>query len=135
MLRLVESSNPDDVTRHNVRAHYTERLVLTASVCRELQREPDGFVGGRAEAALDLLNQWMRERYDLPKDRDVDYSHGLDDPRLVEYASDMQRELELATNVCSAFFMLFTADTESQYRGDLREIKAQLAQYLTEFEQ
>ena len=32
----VDSSDPGAVTRFNVRAHYYQRLVLTASVCREL---------------------------------------------------------------------------------------------------
>lgn len=31
MYRLVESSDPDQVNSHQVRAHYTQRLVLTAA--------------------------------------------------------------------------------------------------------
>lgn len=67
-LRLVESSDPEQVVRHNVRSHFTQRLILVAAVCRELQYHPDDLVGGRPQAALNVLSLWMRHAYDdLPE--------------------------------------------------------------------
>lgn len=132
-MRLIESTDPEQVIRYNVRAHYTQRLVLVAAACRELQRDPQSAAVGRPQAALALLDTWMRDAYDLPAGRDIPYRHGLDDPRLAKYASDLQRELELGTTVCEAHFRLFTADTESDYRNDLAGIRAHLETYLAEF--
>lgn len=133
-MRLVDSSNPDDVTRHNVRAHYRQRLVLTASVCRELQRAGENFLVGRPQSALELLGWWMREIYDLPEGASLDYAEGLDDPRLTEYADDMKRELELGAKVCAAFRMSFTDDTSFELDGDFKTIRERLFEYLAEFE-
>lgn len=133
-MRLLESSEPGEVTRHNARAHFTQRLILVAAVCRELQYHPDELVGGRPHAALDVLNLWMRHAYDdLPDNRDIDYKHGLDDPRLAQYADDLQGELDLGTRVCEAFFMLFTADTQGEYDSDRSNIRRCVDQYLAEF--
>ncbi len=132
-MRLIESSDPDQVVRHKVRSHYTQRLVLVAAICRELRQHPDDLVGGRPQAALNVLNLWMVEAYDLPRNRDIDYQHGLDDPRLAEYASDIQRELELGTKVCEAYFMLFTADTKGEYDSDHTRIRERLDHYVAEF--
>ncbi|GAA2567370.1 hypothetical protein [Mycolicibacterium diernhoferi] len=132
-MRLIDSSDSEQVTRYNVRSHYTQRLVLVAALCRELQRHPDDLVGGRPQAALNVLNLWMVEAYDLPRNRDIGYQHGLDDPRLAEYASHIQRELELGTKVCEAYFMLFTADTQSDYDRDRTRIRERLDHYVAEF--
>lgn len=134
-MRLIESSEPGEVMRHNVRAHYIQRQVLVAAVCRELQRCPDDLVGGRPQAALNVLNQWMRHAYEeLPKDRDVDYKHGLDDSRLAQYASDLRRELELGTKVCEAYSILFTADTRGEYEADCESISERLNEYAAEID-
>lgn len=133
-MRLVESSDPEQVIRHNVRSHFTQRLVLVAAVCRELQYHPDDLVGGRPHAALDVFNLWMRHAYDdLPDNRDIDYRYGLGDPRLAQYADDLQGELELGTRVCEAFFILFTADTQGEYDGDRRRIRERLDEFFANF--
>ncbi len=132
-MRLVESSNPEQVVRYNVRSHYAQRLVLVAALCRELHRHPDDPVSDRPQAALNVLSQWMVEAYDLPSGRGIDYKHGLDDPRLAKYASDMQRELELGTKVCEAYFMLFTADTQYDYDSDQASIRRWLTAYMAKF--
>lgn len=133
MMRLVSASDPGLVTEYNVRAHYQQRLVLTASVCRELQRAPDKLTGGRPQEALALLTWWMRQVYDLPP-RDVDYLHGLDHPRLAEFASDMQRELELGAKVCKAYFMAYTADKKWELDQDIKNTKRRLDEFLAEFD-
>lgn len=132
-MRLIDSSDSEQVTRYNVRSHYTQRLVLVAAICRELQQHPDDLVGGRPQAALSVLNLWMVEAYDVPPNRDIDYKYGLDDPRLAKYANDLQRELELGVAVCEAFFMLFTADTQGDYERDRARIGERLDHYVAEF--
>lgn len=133
MLRLVSSSNPDDVTRFNVRAHYLQRLVLTVAVCRELERAPDNHVGGRPGAALELLAAWMRDAYRLPNERDVPFAHGLGDDKLVDYANDLRRELQVSTRVCEALAMLYTADNQSEFDSDTDRLKRSLKSYVAEF--
>ena len=129
MLRLVESSDPDGVARHNTRVHYTQRLVLTASVCRELQNSRADRIIGRPEAALDVLSRWMKSVYDLPADRDVDYSHGLDHPLLEQFANDLKPELEAGARACRALMMAFTADKSWEYDSDIKTVRARLADY------
>lgn len=134
MLRLIESSNSVEVTRFNARAHYNQRVVLTAAVCKELQRAPDDIVGGRVQAALAMLSWWMRTVHDLPEGKDVHYAHGLADPRLAEYASDLKPELELGAAVCDALAMAYTADTASELARDEEQIRGQLNAYLAKFD-
>lgn len=130
MFRLVQSSNPDDVTRFDVRSHYTQRLVLTRAVCRELGAATvDDVVGERVREALGLLSWWMQTVYELPQGRDVDYRHSLDDPKLAEYASDIKLELELGTRVCEAVFMAYTADYTSELDRDVRNVQQELRAY------
>jgi hypothetical protein len=52
---------------------------------------------------------------------------------LAEYASAMQRELELGTNVCSAYIVLFTTDKDWGYRSDPESLRERLAQYVAKF--
>src|SRR5690606_31793865 len=101
-LRLTESSNAKGVTRFAVREHYTQRLVLIAAVCRELQHDPENRVGDRTRAAMELLAWWMRSAYDLPEDQALRYSYGFDEPYLEKYANDMVRELALGAAVCNS---------------------------------
>lgn len=127
---LVSSANPDDVTRFEVRARYTQRLVLTRAVCRELGHATlDDVVGEPAREALRLLTTWIHSAYGLPEDRGVDYRHGLDDPQLDEYASDLKPELELGTEVCAAMFMVFTADKDWELKSDVRHLQRKLEAY------
>lgn len=132
MLRLVESSNPDDVTRFQVRAHYEQRLVLVASACRELQRSPGAMVGGRPGAALRLLAWWLRAVYDLPEG-DVNYWHGLDDARLADHAADMKEELSLGSSVCGALAYAYTADHDYEFERDAERVRELLDEYLAKY--
>lgn len=81
-----------------MRAHYYERLVLTAAVCRELKAAGDGNQI-RARTALTLLARWMRDAYGLPDGQDISFSYGLDDPELTKYANDLWRELLFGATV------------------------------------
>ena len=128
MLRLVKSSNPDDVSRFEVREHYTQRLVLIASLAQELNRDTQKLVGARTGAAFELLAWWMRTVYDLP-DGDIKYTHGLDDPRLREFAGDLAQELHAGAAVCDALAMLYAADKDWEYEGDARRLRASLRSY------
>lgn len=109
MHKLIESSDPDQVASHEVRAHYTQRLVLATAVCQEL-KHADGEIVGRPEAALEVLAWWMRTACNLPEGQDVTFNYGLDDPRLTKYASDLKAELFASAGVCSAMATAFTAD-------------------------
>jgi hypothetical protein len=131
MFRLLESPDSDGVARHNTRMHFTQRLVLTASVCRELQNAPGDTIIWRPEAALYLLSWWMRTVYDLPKGSSINYSHGLDHPRLEKFASDLKPELEAGARVCQALAMAFTADKQWDYDDDVKKIRALLVEYWT----
>ncbi len=133
MLRLVDSSEPNAVTRFNVQAHYTQRLVLSSAVCHELKHAA-GEIVGRPRAALELLGWWMRSVYDLPKNRDVNYAHGLDDPLLTKYASDVKGELVAGARVCAALAMAFTADKEWELESDMRDIRNVLDAFLRQFD-
>lgn len=132
MLRLIGSSNPDDVTKHAVRAHYYQRLVLNASVCRELKPAPEDVTAGRVTAALHLLAGWMQDAYELPGG-DIKYTHGLTDRRLMDYAADMVHELGLGAQVCDALSRSYTADKSWELEGDIKEIRRRLGMYLAEF--
>ena len=85
------------------------------------------------QAALELLDRWMRTAYGLP-DGDIKYTHGLDDQRLVDYVADMQHELQLGASVCAALFMSYTADTNWELEGDIERIHQRLGEYLAEFD-
>ncbi|MGB3356838.1 MAG: hypothetical protein WBB00_29245 [Mycobacterium sp.] len=128
MLRLVKSSNPDDVSRFEVRAHYTQRLVLTASLAQELNRDTQKLVNPRIGAAFELLAWWMRSVYDAA-DGDIKYTHGLDDPKLSEFAGDLAQELRAGAAVCEALTMLYTADKDWEYEGDAERLRASLRSY------
>lgn len=128
MPRLVESSNPDAVSRFEVRAHYTQRLVLTASLAQELNRDTQRLVNPRSGAAFELLAWWMRTVYDLPGG-DIKYTRGLDDPKLSEFASDIADELRAGAAVCDALAMLYTADKDWEYEGDAERLRASLRSY------
>lgn len=110
--------------------HYCQRLVLQASVCRELLNAPEGSIVWRPEAALDMLNWWMRSVYDLPESSWLDYMHGLDNPRLAEFASDLMAELEAGSEVCAALRLAFTCDKDWEFKGDLARIRERLDEYL-----
>jgi len=129
---LVESSKPDEVTRFKVRAHYEQRLVLIASVCRELSASADNIVGGRPGAALSILSWWMRTVYDLPKG-DVNHWHGLDDPRLIDFAADMKDELALGSAVCGALAYAYTADHDYEFERDAQTVRDRLGDYLARY--
>lgn len=131
MFRLIEHPDPDAVTRHDVRVHYTQRLVLQASVCRELLNAPEGSIIWRPEAALDMLNWWMRTVYDLPEGSWIDYAHGLDHPRLAEFASDLKPELEAGSRVCAALRLAFSCDKDWEFKRDLESIRERLDEYQT----
>ncbi|MGB3485872.1 MAG: hypothetical protein WBB07_27090 [Mycobacterium sp.] len=128
--RLVEHSDSNELERYNVREHYTERLVLVAAVCRELEHAPAGKGLRRPGTALTLLSRWMRTVYDVPDRGDIKFNYGLDDTRLAEFAGDMKPELELGATVCDALAMAFTADKDWEYESDLERVRGTLDAYL-----
>lgn len=133
MHRLVESSDPDQVSSHQVRAHYTQRLVLAAAVCQEL-KHADGEIVGRPQGALEVLAWWMRTSYDLPEGQDVKFNHGLDNPLLTKYASDLKAELHSGAGVSQALATAFTADNAWELKSDMALVRNFLNSYLRRFD-
>ena len=62
-MRLIASSNPDDVGRDQALHLLTQRAVLTRSVCRELLDLGGVFNGMRPLAALALLSRWVKDTF------------------------------------------------------------------------
>src|SRR5258705_5314520 len=60
----------DRMEQYRLGQRVEERAVLTASLCRELQREDAAgdLATSRSQAAYRLLLDWMHEAYELPSD-------------------------------------------------------------------
>ena len=128
MLRLISSSDPDEVRRDKLRWKFEERVVLTSAVCRELMATVRGAGYRRSQVALALLEAWMISNYDSPHDW-VKFDFGLDDPDLEQVASDLAVELKLGSAVCRNFDMLMHADTQREMDSDKEDIRRSLADY------
>jgi len=107
--------------------------VLAAAVCQEL-KHADGEIVGRPQAALEVLAWWMCTAYDLPEGQDVKFNHGLDDPRLTKYASDLKPELSTGAGVCDAMATAFTADKAWELKSDMALVQNFLSAYLRRFD-
>jgi hypothetical protein len=107
-MRLVASSNPDDVDRGQALHVLAERAILTRSVCRELLDSRGAFDGRRPLTARALLLQWVQGTF--PQSEYPTAWHGLNDMVVPEDCEDMLREIRDGAEVCEALSMLTTAD-------------------------
>lgn len=128
MLRLVESSNPGDVDRDTAVRLLAQRAVLTRAVCRELQECSD-FAGRRPTTALSLLLQWVWQNFAESVRVEPHASDGLDKMIVPENCQELMQEIRAGAEVAEALFMLTTADTMSQLRGDEEVIRDRLSAY------
>ena len=130
MHNLVESSQPGAVDRDRAIYLLTERAVLTRSLCQEL-RDAAGrdFEGRRMGVALGLLLRWVTEN--MPESVRVEPhpSDGIDEMVVPEMCQELLQEIRDGAAVGEALFMLFTADTPTQARGDKERIKERLENY------
>ena len=62
-MRLVESSDPSEVTNYQASWHLRERLSLANALCLALQRTRGSNDGMPAGVTFSLLVRWVRERY------------------------------------------------------------------------
>jgi len=126
---MVRSSNPGDVDRDTAVRLLSERAVLTRAACRELLDSEGSFDGRRPSIALSFLLQWIREN--LPESIKVEPhpADGIDRMVVPDNCRDLLQEIRDGAEVCEALFILFTADTPSQFRGDEKSIHDRLAAY------
>lgn len=130
MHSLAESSQPGAVDRDRAIYLLTERAVLTRSICQELRdAASNDFDGRRISVALGLLLRWVNEN--LPQSVRVEPhpSDGIDQMVVPEMCQELLQEIRAGAEVGEALFMLYTADTPSQARGDRERIKERLENY------
>jgi len=129
MMRLAGSHNSDDVDRDTAVRLLAERAVLTRTLCRELLDVSKGFASRRPCVALSLLLGWVQQH--LPQSVRVEPhpADGLDAMVVPDGCRDLFEEIRDGAQVGEAFFMLLTADTSSQARGDEAVIRDRLTAY------
>jgi hypothetical protein len=99
-MRLVASSNPDDVSRDQ------------ALRCRELLDSGGVFNGMRPLTAIALLSRWVKRTFpEIEPLGGLAVSYGLDDMVVPEGCEDMLREIQDGAEVCEAFDLLIYGDT------------------------
>jgi len=128
-MELVTSSDPSAVDRFKAAALLLERAVLTRMVCRELidKPEPEISRSSRADAAMNLLRAWIASR--LAVLGDIKPSSGIDAMLVPEGCADLIEEIREGAKVCEDLTMLDSADTDSQWDGDMARITKSLDTY------
>jgi hypothetical protein len=128
-MRLVQSSNPGDVERDAAVRLLAERAVLTRAVCRELLDAGGEFAGRRPCVALSFLLQWIQENFPESIRVEPRPADGIDRMVVPDGCRDLLQEIQDGAQVGEALFMLLTADTPTQSRGDEAVIRDRLAAY------
>lgn len=128
-MELVASSDPSAVDRFKAVTLLLERAVLTRMVCRELidKPEPEISRSSRADAAMNLLRAWVASRLDVPGD--IKPSSAIEAMLVPEGCDDLIEEIRDGAKVCEALSMLDSADTDSDWNGDMSRIKGSLDAY------
>jgi hypothetical protein len=138
-MRLVGSSDPSDVERDTAVRLLAERATLTRAICRELVETGSGFADRRPSVAMSLLLRWIVET--MPEClqyrgaagnlcvREPRPSDGIDQMIVPAGCEDLLFEIRDGAAVGDALFMLFTADTPTQQRGDEARIRERLNTY------
>lgn len=127
-MRLVASSNPDDVGRDQALHLLTERAVLTRTVCRELRDSGGVFNGMRPRTAIALLSRWVKNTFpEIEPLGGLAVSYGLDDMVVPAGCEDLLREISDGAEVCEAFDLLIygdTCDVESDNKAIAKSLDA-----------
>jgi len=123
-MRLVDGSDPTAVLHAKALELINERLVLANAVCAELDACQGNYAGSLPAAALTLLLAWVAARYE--KNVETRPSDGLDQMLVPPDAEDRMAELRVATAVCEALSMLWTADRRSEFNSDSNDITESL---------
>jgi hypothetical protein len=140
-MKLVRSSNPDDVDRDTAVRLLAERAVLTRSMCRELSEATGDFADRRPCIAMHFLLRWILENMpESCQNRTADGSVYQNEPRpsdgidlmiVPDGCEDLLQEIRDGAEVGDGLFMLWTADTQSQFNGDQARIRQRLGAYMT----
>ena len=109
-MRLVASSNPDDVSRDQALHLLTVRAVLTRTVCRELLDSGGVFNGRRPFAALALLFKWIDDTFSQSGDPGL-WDELPDDMVVPEGCEEIVREIRDGLQVCDVLMLLKYGDT------------------------
>jgi hypothetical protein len=126
-MRLIAASDAGAVERARAEELLLERTVLATSVVRELQKDGGTRISGRPAAALGLLRRWVAEQYEGGAET---HAHdGLSTMLVPEGYERTRAELVAATDVCEALARAWTADTERELQGDLRDLEGLVAGY------
>lgn len=127
-MRLVASSNPNEVDRFEAIDLLVQRAVLTRLVCRELSdRTDERFSRWRTDRSLNFLMQWINSSLE-PGDY-FKPSFGIDAMSAPDDCLHLIDEIRDGARVCDALAMLQTADTESDVMNDMMNIEEQLRIY------
>src|SRR5258707_1248360 len=109
-MRLVASSNPNDVGRDQALHLLTERAVLTRAVCRELLDSGGVFNGMRPFTALALLSRWVKDTFPETEPIGLAATDGLYEMVVPEGCEDMLREIQDGAEVCDRLIMFNYGD-------------------------
>jgi hypothetical protein len=109
-MRLVASSNPDDVDRDHTLHLLTERAELTRAVCRELLDSGGVFNGMRPLTALALLSRWVKDTFPETEPLGLTATDGLYEMVVPEGCEDMLREIQDGAEVCERLIMFNYGD-------------------------
>jgi hypothetical protein len=110
-MRLVASSNPDDIGTDQALHLLIQRAVLTRTVCRELLDSGGVFNGRRPRNAIALLSRWVKDTFpEVEPFGGIAVSYGLDD-MIVPGCEDLLQEITDGAEVCEAFDLLIYGDT------------------------
>ena len=127
-MRLVASSNPNEVDRFEAIDLLVQRAVLTRLVCRELMislelknRTGEGFSRWRTDCSLSFLMQWIKSS--LEPDEYFRPSFGIDAMTVPNDCLHLIDEIRDGARVCEALAMLQTADTASDVMNDMMDIE------------
>jgi len=128
-MRLVRSSEPGAVEHDAALSLLAERAVLTRSVCRELAEAEKSYVTRRTQAALWGLLRWIGTN--LPHSVRIEprAGDGIDQMIQPSGSEGLVAEIRAGASVCSAFFMLLTADTKLQADQDTVTLRSELDDY------
>ena len=128
-MKLVASSDQRLLERETAIHFLTERAVLTRQVCQELYESNEEFAGRRPRTALSFLLQWIMKSQKEFVRGEPHCADGLDNMIVPEGCQELFQEIRDGALVGEAFFMLLTADSPAEQRGDEKVLRERLAAY------